>query len=182
MPGYIKGALQRFNHPAQAYPEQSSQPLERPDYGAKLQLTPVIDPSEPITPEEKLGLQEVLETPLYYARVIDSTLRPALSDLSTEQAYGTKKTLFKFNQPLNYCHINPEATVRFFKSNMQLTNESNASYLSVSKARSRAASSPQEQLDIMEPMLPFLGMPHHAIPSLIPTVKVFPSSTAGLMA
>jgi hypothetical protein len=81
----------------------------------------------------------VLGTLLYYASAIDSTLLPALSDVSTEQAYGTKKTLFKLNQPLDYCHTNPEATVQFFKSDMQLTIESDASYLSVFKARSRAA-------------------------------------------
>jgi hypothetical protein len=81
----------------------------------------------------------VLGTLLYYASAIDSTLLPALSDVSTEQAYGTKKTLFKLNQLLDYCHINPEATVQFFKSDMQLTIESDASYLSVFKARSRAA-------------------------------------------
>jgi hypothetical protein len=66
-------------------------------------------------------------------------LLPALSDLSTEQANGTRKTLFKLDQLLDYCHTDPEATVRFFKSDMQLTIESDASYLSVSKARSRAA-------------------------------------------
>jgi hypothetical protein len=81
----------------------------------------------------------VLGTLLYYARAIDSTLLPALSDLSTEQANGTRKTLFKFNQLLDYCHTNPEATVHFLASGMQVTIESNASYLSVSKAKSRAA-------------------------------------------
>jgi hypothetical protein len=62
MPGYIKHVLQRFNHPAPAHPERSPHPWERPDYGSKSRLTPVIDTSEPITPKEKLRLQEVLGT------------------------------------------------------------------------------------------------------------------------
>jgi hypothetical protein len=139
MAGYIKHALQRFHHPAPAHPERSPHLWERPDYGSKSQLTPVIDTSEPITPEEKLRLQEVLGTLLYYAGAIDSTLLRAFSELSTEQANRTRKTPFKLNELLNYCHSNPEATVRFLASGMQLTIESDASYLSVSKARSRAA-------------------------------------------
>ena len=85
MPGHIERALKRFNHPAPARPELSPHPWERPNYGAKSQLTPVLDTSEPITPKEKLHLQEVLETLLNYARARDSTLLPALSELSTEQ-------------------------------------------------------------------------------------------------
>jgi hypothetical protein len=73
MPGYIQHALQRFNHPAPAHPEWSPHSWERPDYGSKSQLTPVVDTSEPLTPKEKLRLQEVLGTLLYYARAIDST-------------------------------------------------------------------------------------------------------------
>ena len=76
---------------------------------------------------------------MYYARAIDSTLLPAISDLATEQSKGTRKTLSKLEQLLNYCYTNPEATVRFYPSGMQLTIESDASYLSVSKAKSRAA-------------------------------------------
>jgi hypothetical protein len=54
MAGYIKRALQRFNHPAPAHPERSPHPWEQQDYGAKSHLTPVIDTSEPITSKEKL--------------------------------------------------------------------------------------------------------------------------------
>ena len=139
MPGYIERALKRFNHPAPARPELSPHPWERPNYGAKSQLTPILDTSEPLTPKEKLHLQEVLGTLLYYARAVDSTILPALSELSTEQSKGTRKTLSKLKQLLDYCSTNPKATVRFRQSGMQLTIDSDASYLSVSKARSRAA-------------------------------------------
>jgi hypothetical protein len=50
------------------------------------------------------------------------------------------------------------------------------------ETRSAYTSSPQGPLAIMEPMLPLLGMLYHALLSLMPIVKAFPSSTAGLMA
>jgi hypothetical protein len=52
MPGFIERALKRFNLPAPARPELSPNPWERPNCGAKSQLTPVLDTSEPITPKE----------------------------------------------------------------------------------------------------------------------------------
>ncbi|KAI2499391.1 Reverse transcriptase (RNA-dependent DNA polymerase) [Fragilaria crotonensis] len=45
----------------------------------------------------------------------------------------------KLSQLLNYCATNPNATVRFTASDMLLAVESDASYLSVVKAHSRAA-------------------------------------------
>jgi hypothetical protein len=45
----------------------------------------------------------------------------------------------KLTQLLDYLHTNPEAVIRFYASSMQLAIESDASHLSVSKARSWAA-------------------------------------------
>ena len=45
----------------------------------------------------------------------------------------------KLTQLLNYCATHPNAVLPYSASGMQLANESDASYLSVSKARSRAA-------------------------------------------
>ena len=70
---------------------------------------------------------------------MDSTLLTAISELATEQAKGTMYTMEKVTQLLNYCATNPEAVVRFTASDMILAIESDASYLSIPKARSRAA-------------------------------------------
>ena len=67
MPGYITRALSRFLHPAPKHPEISPHPWERPNYGSKTQLTPVLDTSPAISSADKLRLQEVLGTLLYYA-------------------------------------------------------------------------------------------------------------------
>jgi hypothetical protein len=63
----------------------------------------------------------------------------AIGEIATQQASATKFTLHAITQLLNYAATNPEATIRFHASDMILYVESDASYLSVSKARSRAA-------------------------------------------
>ena len=95
--------------------------------------------STSIGPKETLRLQEILGTLLYYARALDSTLLTAISELGTEQSRGTAATMVKVTQLLNYCATNPEATIRYTASDMVLHIDSDASYLSVTKARSRAA-------------------------------------------
>jgi hypothetical protein len=76
---------------------------------------------------------------LFYARAIDSTLLTAIGELATEQSQATKTTMEKLTQLLNYCASHPNSTVRFTASDMLLAVESDASYLSVVKGRSRAA-------------------------------------------
>jgi hypothetical protein len=66
---------------------------------------------------------------LYFARALDSTLPTAMSDISTEQAYITIKSMAKVKQLLDYCTNNAETTVHFHCSAMYLSIESNASYL-----------------------------------------------------
>ncbi|KAI2500610.1 Reverse transcriptase (RNA-dependent DNA polymerase) [Fragilaria crotonensis] len=63
----------------------------------------------------------------------------AIGTLATQQAHGTKSTMHALTQFLNYAASNPEATVRYVRSDMVLHVESDASYLSAPKSRSRAA-------------------------------------------
>ncbi|KAI2503216.1 Reverse transcriptase (RNA-dependent DNA polymerase) [Fragilaria crotonensis] len=139
MPGYIARALQRFQHVAPPKPEHSPHPWQRPTYGAKTQFAPEPDTAVALDATDKTRILEVLGTLLYYARAVDSTLLTAIGELATEQAGGTKTTMDKLAQLLNYCATHPDATVRFTASDMLLAIESDASYLSVVKARSRAA-------------------------------------------
>jgi hypothetical protein len=76
----------------------------------------------------------------FYARAIDSTLLTAIGELATaEQSQATTTTMEKLSQLLNYCAAHPDATIRFTASDMILAVESDVSYLSVVKGRSRAA-------------------------------------------
>ncbi|KAI2490112.1 Reverse transcriptase (RNA-dependent DNA polymerase) [Fragilaria crotonensis] len=142
MPGYIERALQRFQHivPTNMHkPEHSPHPWQRPNYGATTQYATIPDASPALDAADKTHILEVLGTLLFYARAIDSTMLTAIGELATEQSQATKTTLDKLSQLLNYCASHPDATVRFTASDMILAVESDASYLSVVKGRSRAA-------------------------------------------
>jgi hypothetical protein len=79
----------------------------------------------------------MLGTFLYYGRVVDSTMVVALGTLSKEQTKGTEKTAQAVVRLLNYAARHPDVTVRYTASNMTLHIDSDASYLSLPKARSR---------------------------------------------
>ena len=139
MPGYIDRALKRFQHNFPRTPEHSPHPWQRPNYGAKTQFAAPPDTAPALDAADKLRILEVLGTLLFYARAIDSTLLTAIGELATEQSQSTTHTMEKLAQLLNYCATHPDASVRFTASDMLLAVESDASYLSVAKGRSRAA-------------------------------------------
>jgi Reverse transcriptase (RNA-dependent DNA polymerase) len=139
MPGYIERALQRFKHEAPSKPQHSPHPWVQPDYGAKTQLTAPIDSTKPLDKHELKYVQEVLGTLLYYARAVDCTMLPAIGTLASQQSNGTQATLQNVRQLLDYCATHPDATIPYSASDMVLNVESDASYLSERKARSRAA-------------------------------------------
>ena len=140
MPGYIERALQRFAHIAPLKPEHSPHPWQRPNYGAKAQFAIPQDDAPYLDAADKKRILEVLGTLLFHARAIDSTLLTARGELATEKSQATKTTTTKLAQLLNYCATHFDATVCFTASDMILAIESNASYLSVVKGRSRATS------------------------------------------
>jgi hypothetical protein len=60
-----------------------------------------------------------------------------INDISIEQTKATDKTQATTNQILDYLATHPDATIRYHASDMILHINSDASYLSVSHARSR---------------------------------------------
>jgi hypothetical protein len=60
-----------------------------------------------------------------------------LNDIATEQTKATEKTQATTSKILDYLATHPDATIRYHASNMILHIHSDASYLSVSNARSR---------------------------------------------
>ena len=63
----------------------------------------------------------------------------ALGELATKQIIGvaTKKVAEDITHFFNYCATHPNAQIKYHASEMVLHVDSDASYLSVSKARSR---------------------------------------------
>ncbi len=138
MPGYIKQALHKFQHPTPSKPQHAPHKHSEIQYGAKTQFTDPADESPPLPKEGIKRLQQIIGTLLYYARAVDSTLLVALSDLSSAQANGTEATKLAATQLLDYCATHSEASIRYCASEMALQIHSDASYLSVPKGRSRA--------------------------------------------
>jgi hypothetical protein len=136
MPGYVSNVLSKFQQDSPKHPQHTPSLYVTPVYGAKTQYA-TKDETPPITAQQFLTIQKVTGSVLYYARAIDPTVLMPLNDIATEQTKATEKTQASMNQLLDYLVTHPDATIRYHASDMILQIHINASYLSVSNARSR---------------------------------------------
>jgi hypothetical protein len=136
MPGYVSNVLSKFQHDTPKHPKHTPSQYVTPVYGAKTQYT-MKDEIPPLTAQQYLTIQKVTGSVLYYARAVDPTDLMPLNDIATEQTKATGKTQAATNQMLDYLATHPDATIRYHASDMILHIHSDASYLSVSNARSR---------------------------------------------
>ena len=138
MPGYVRQALLKFKHILPTSPEHSPYSHTRPTYGAKVQYEEPSDSSDLLPPSELTIIQMIVGTFLYYGIALDNTLLVGLNDISQEQSKATSNTSKKTAKLLNYLATHPDAQIKYHASGMILHVHSDASYLSVNKARSRA--------------------------------------------
>jgi hypothetical protein len=138
MPGYVKKALDRFQHNAQIRPQHSPHAWQRPRYGKQPQMTPDYDDFFILPPSELTRIQENVCTFLFYGRAIDSTILVVLGTIASKQSKDTHTTAQAVTQLLNYAAAHPDANVRYHASDMCLHIHSDASCLSEAHTRSRA--------------------------------------------
>jgi hypothetical protein len=138
MPGYVKDALAEFQHEAPTRDEHQPHRHNAIQYGTKVQMTDPIDTTDLLTADGNLRLQRITGKFQYYCCAVDPTMNVALSSLASQQTKGTQQTAQDAVQFLNYCATHPDATIRYQKSDMILKIQSDASYLSEPKARSRS--------------------------------------------
>jgi hypothetical protein len=136
MPGYVSNVLSKFKHDAPQHPQHTPSRYVTPVYGAKTQYA-TKDETPPLTAQQCLTIQKVTGYVLYYARAVAPTVLMQLNDIATEQTKATEKTQAATNQMLDYLATHPDATIRYHASDMIFHIHSDASYLSVSNARSR---------------------------------------------
>jgi hypothetical protein len=136
MPGYVSNVLSKFQHDAPKHPQHTPSRYVTLVYGAKTQYA-TTDETPPLTAQQCLTIQKVTGSVLYYARAVDPTVLMPLNDIATEQTKATEKTQAATIQLLDYLATHPDSTIRYHASNMILNIHSDASYLSVSNARSR---------------------------------------------
>jgi hypothetical protein len=129
MPGYIKAALHKYQHPAPALPEHSPHMWSPPIYGAKTQFVSDPTPSPARSDKDVNKLQQLTGTLLYYAMSVDPTLIMPINMLASEQSNATEVTAYKVIKLLNYCNTHPETKNRYHASDMILHIHSDATYL-----------------------------------------------------
>jgi hypothetical protein len=138
MPGYVAAALKRFNNSTPSRPTRAPAIYTPPVYGKHIQyanddlILPKLDP------QRIKFIQEVIGVFLYYSRAVDSTMFTTINKLATRQSYPTLSLYNDVQHFLKYAASHPDGHVTFYPSNMILMVHSDASYLSESKARSRA--------------------------------------------
>jgi hypothetical protein len=136
MPGYVSNLLSKFQHDDPKHPQYTLSRYITPVYSAKTQYARK-DETPPLMAQQCLTIQKVTGSVLYYARAVHPTVLMPLNDIATEQTKATEKTQAATNKLLDYLATHPDATIRYHPSDMILHIHSDASYLSVSNARSR---------------------------------------------
>ena len=138
MPDYVRRTLERFRH-VLSRARNTPAPCVPRTYGSGIQYAPAEDDSDSLPPKEKALIPQVVGTLHYYALALDLSILVALSDIAASQASPTQRTKAKVQHLLDYLATHPDAGITYRASGMVLTTESDASYLSAPKARSRLA-------------------------------------------
>jgi hypothetical protein len=137
MPGYIEKMQARWPHRGQV-PVSTPMPYSTPIYGKSVQPPTPIDLSPLLSPQEVTEHQQIIGAIQYIARIVGLEDLPAVCDLASEQSFKLSSLTSKVDQLLAYMFANPSPVLIFYASDMVLQGYSDGSYLSVSKARSRA--------------------------------------------
>jgi hypothetical protein len=138
IPGYVEAALKRFGVQRPIKLTRSPAPYIMPEYGHQPQTPTADDTSQVLDPTRAKYIQEVIGVFLYYSRAVDPTMFTTLNKLASRQALPTEKLLSEVQHFLNYAASYPDAVITYYASNMELVVHSDGSYLSETKARSRA--------------------------------------------
>lgn len=140
MPTYINKALSKFNYQPRKIPEHAPHASAEIRYSKKPQLAPKAHINfPPLTKKQRNYAQSIIGTWNFYARAVDPTMLPAVGTISTNLTSSPYEVLEKkINQLLDYSHTHPNAAIKYIASQMHLWCHTDASYLSETKARSRA--------------------------------------------
>ena len=139
MPGYVTKALQRLQHSPEKQPQYAPHACAPIIYGQRSQQKTEPDTSPLLDKKGTTHVQSISGSFLYYARAIEHSILPALSEISYTQAEPTQLTKKKCIRLMDFLTTNPDAYIRFHASDMVLHVDSDAAYLVAPKAKSRIA-------------------------------------------
>ena len=136
MPGYVQQAVNNFQYRIKSPNKTTDAPHPyKATIKLELPMPPQIDNCAKLSPQVIKHLKQIVGTFLFYSRAVDPTMLTALSIISTEQTQGTQTTKEKADHFLTYTATHPNATIKFYKSDMILKIHSDASYLSEQQGR-----------------------------------------------
>ena len=135
MPGYIARLLKRVR-PQGIKGASTPSIYSPPNYKSPRAQTATVDASPLASASQQHELQVVVGTLLYYARTVDPSILTAVHELGSVQSKPTINDLRKMERLLQYVSTHQRHGIRFHASSMQLQVQSDASYLSRTKARS----------------------------------------------
>jgi hypothetical protein len=115
MLGYIIKQLQKYKHASPPKPQHC--PYAPKQFGSKAQHPLPPNTSPLLSNADIKHVQRIIESILYYTRVVDLTMLMALSTIASKQSSRTELTMTKTKQLLHYLATHPNATVRFHASN-----------------------------------------------------------------
>jgi hypothetical protein len=138
MPGYVTKALATLQHPSPSTMQDAPHVWTVPVYGQKTQFVSTTT-SPALDKKGTHRVQQICGQFLYYSRGCDPTIITALNEISNQQASPTEKTRAACDMLLDYLATHPLATIRYHASDMVLAICSDAAYLVLPNARSRAA-------------------------------------------
>ena len=131
IPRYVQQAINKFQYGIKSPNKATDAP--QPYKATKKQglpMTPPTDDGAKLSPQAIKHLQQIVGTFLFYSRALDPTMLTALSIITMEQTQGTQTTREKAEHFLTYAAKPPNATIKFYKSEMILKIHSDTSYLS----------------------------------------------------
>ena len=140
MPGYVSNALKRFGVTKRKEDTHSACLYTPPKYGLRTaQLAPLPDTSPLLSEGATKKIQQIVGVFLFYARAVDATMLYPISKLGSLQSTPTQAVQAAVDRFLQYAATYPDATTVIHPSDMVLRADSDASYLTESGSRSRAA-------------------------------------------
>ncbi len=135
---YVTKAFLKHQHPALSKPQHVPYNAAPIQFGAWVQ-TVMTDNIAPLSKECIKCVQDIIGTLLYYGCVVDPTILPAISAITSHQAQGTEAMADACDQLLDYFATHPNAGICYLTSNMILTIHTDALYLSKYNAHSWAS-------------------------------------------
>ena len=137
MPGYILTALQKLKHKQPARTQYAPHSRNKYVYGKHIQLATQQRSAQILNSTDKKRVQYINATFLYYAREVDPTMLTYLNKIYNCQSTMTQDTMEKCNQYLDYASTHTNTTIKYYASDMILTNDTYGTHIIILEASSR---------------------------------------------